>query len=429
MNYQETLDFMFSQLPMYQRQGNTAFKKDLTNTLALCKALDNPEQKFKTIHVAGTNGKGSVSHMLAAILQKHGLKVGLYTSPHLKDFRERIRINGEMCSEQYVIDFVAKNKELFSTISPSFFEMTVAMCFDYFAEQEVDIAVIETGLGGRLDSTNVITPILSVITNIGYDHTDMLGHTLPEIAGEKAGIIKQGVPVVIGEMHQETTHVFVKKANEMKAPIHFVEQGLEVEHIKFKPHYMDLTILKSDSSIWFENLRSDLSGGYQYHNVLTALKSVDILRGQNYFIEDATIREALADVKGITDLQGRWQTLGENPTIICDTGHNAEGIRYNVERINLLGYNKLHMVFGSVADKDISKVLAMLPKQATYYFCKADIPRGKDAKELMQEAIAFNLVGSSYPSVTDAFNAAKLAAEENDLIFVGGSTFVVAEVL
>lgn len=429
MTYQETLDFMFSQLPMYQRQGNSAFKKDLTNTLALCKMLCNPEKKFKTIHVAGTNGKGSVSHMLAAILQKQGLKTGLYTSPHLKDFRERIRINGEMCPEEYVIDFVTKNKELFSIISPSFFEMTVAMCFDYFAEQEVDIAIIETGLGGRLDSTNVITPILSVITNIGYDHTDMLGNTLAEIAGEKAGIIKPNVPVVIGEMHQETTHVFVKKANEVNAPIHFSEQGLEVEHINFTPYYMELSIIKSDASHWFTALRCDLSGGYQYHNIITVLKVVDVLKGMNYFIEDATISSALADVKGTTGLQGRWQTLGENPTIICDTGHNAEGIRYNIERINLMQYDNLHMVFGSVADKDISKVLGMLPATATYYFCKADIPRGKDANLLQAEAATFNLKGNAYPSVADAFNAAKLAAHQNDLIFVGGSTFVVAEVL
>lgn len=429
MTYQETLDFMFSQLPMYQRQGSSAFKKDLTNTLALCKALGNPERKFKTIHVAGTNGKGSVSHMLAAILQKQGLKTGLYTSPHLKDFRERIRINGEICSEEYVVNFVEKNKNLFSEITPSFFEMTVSMCFDHFAEEQVDIAIIETGLGGRLDSTNVITPILSVITNIGYDHTDMLGHTLQEIAGEKAGIIKKNVPVVIGEMHQETTHVFVKKANEVNATIHFAEQGLEVEHINFAPNYLELSIIQSDSSRWFNDLRCDLSGGYQYHNILTVLKSVDLLKEQNYFITDETIKTALADVKGITGLQGRWQTIGENPAIICDTGHNAEGIRYNLDRIKLMEHDQLHMVFGSVADKDISKVLAMLPTDAIYYFCKADIPRGKDATILKSEAAAFHLKGETYSSVTEAFNAAKLAAEENDLIFVGGSTFVVAEVL
>ena len=430
MNYQQTLDYLYSQLPMFTRDGPSAFKKDLTNTLALCERLDNPQNKFKSVHVGGTNGKGSTSHMLAAILQVAGYKTGLYTSPHLLDFRERIRINGEMISEQLVIDFVAEHKPDFEEIKPSFFEMTVAMAFDVFARERVDIAVIEVGLGGRLDSTNVITPLVSVITNIGWDHTNMLGNTLQLIAGEKAGIIKPHIPVIIGEYQPEVDQIFVDKAKEQESPISFASRQWEVEE-KDEPgmESLEITVTRKDSRPKTLDLQLDLSGTYQLKNVKAVLSTVEELRKQGYTISDEHVQTALHQVKKITGLHGRWEILSHNPLVICDTGHNPEGITEVLKNIESINHDHLHFVMGVVNDKDISKILAMLPKEATYYFCKPDIPRGLDAENLKQQAAGFGLNGVAYPSVKAALKEARSVAVLNDLVFVGGSTFVVAEII
>jgi dihydrofolate synthase/folylpolyglutamate synthase len=443
MNYKETLNYLYSQLPMFTRDGPSAFKKDLTNTLALCKRLGDPQHQFKSVHVGGTNGKGSTSHILAAVLQTAGYKTGLYTSPHLRDFRERIRINGEIITERHVTDFVGLHRSDFEDIKPSFFEMTVGMAFDAFAREKVDIAIIEVGLGGRLDSTNIITPLISVITNIGWDHTNMLGNTLQLIAGEKAGIIKPGIPVIVGEYQSEVADVFINKAKSENAPISFASEEwdiLESEGESRKSEvrsrkseeihqYLDFKIFRKDSGLRTLDLRLDLPGTYQLKNVKAVLSAVEGLRKQGFIITDDHIRTALSQVKKLTGLHGRWEILKHDPLTICDTGHNPEGITEVLKNIENIPYNHLHFVMGVVNDKDISKILAMLPKNATYYFCRPDIPRGLDAESLKLEAKNFDVYGNAYPSVKAALQAAQNNAGKNDLVFVGGSTFVVAEII
>jgi dihydrofolate synthase/folylpolyglutamate synthase len=428
LSYQETLDYLYSQLPMFTRIGAAAIKKDLTNTLALCKALNQPQEKFKSIHIAGTNGKGSTSHMTASILQEAGFKVGLYTSPHLKDFRERIRINGQMISEQEVVDFVEKHKALFEEIQPSFFEWTVALCFQHFAQHKVDIAIIETGLGGRLDSTNIISPILSVISNIGWDHMDMLGDSLDKIAFEKAGIIKSKTPVVIGEALAETEPVFKEKAKTEKAEIIFAQKEYTMDYFSTKKNGV-LCDVKKGNQMYFKNLDCDLGGIYQQKNIITLIAAIDKLKEQGYPISENDIRSGLEHVKRNTGLMGRWQVLKEKPFTVCDTGHNVDGIKYVMEQLKAISCSKLRMVFGIVKDKDVSKVLALLPEEAEYYFCKANLPRALDEKDLQAQAATFGLVGNCYASVKEAYQAAQGEANISDVIFVGGSTFVVAEVV
>lgn len=428
MTYQKTLDFLYSKLPMFTRVGAVAFKKDLHNTLALCEALGNPHQKFKSLHVAGTNGKGSTSHMLAAVLQEAGYKTGLYTSPHLKDFRERIRVNGKMASKAFVQAFVKEQKQLIEAIEPSFFEATVAMAFDYFAKEKVDIAVIEVGLGGRLDSTNIISPELSVITNISLDHTNILGDTLPEIAFEKAGIIKKNTPVVIGETHEETEPVFVKKAKAENAPIYFADTLLHVANVHQKGPHLIVDVFKGDNCI-FPKLALDLTGTYQLKNILTVIESILQLRQQGYSIADHAVYQALKSVKKLTGLRGRWQTVSKNPLVICDTGHNKAGITEVMQNIKNTPHEQLHVVMGMVKDKDISGVLALLPATAIYYFCQPQLERALAADELAQQAAPFGLKGKTYASVAEALANAKQNAKPKDLVFVGGSTFVVAEMI
>ncbi len=404
LNYQETLNWMFSKLPMYQRQGKTAFKKDLTNTLALTKHLKNPHERFKSVHVAGTNGKGSTSHMLASVLQEAGYNVGLYTSPHLKDFRERIKINGEPISEQQVVDFIEDNLTFLEQHELSFFEMTVGLAFDYFAEQRVDIAIVEVGLGGRLDSTNIITPLVSVITNIGYDHTQFLGETLVEIAFEKGGIIKEKVPVVIGEQQEEIEHVFFDIALEQDTTIAFAEEDVV-------------------------NYKMDVVGSYQQKNLTTAIRTIIELQKVGFVIKEDHIIEGLENVIRNTGLLGRWQILDKKPLTICDTAHNKEGLTYVMNQLKEQRFKNLHIVLGVVNDKNLETVLPLFPKEAIYYFCKPNIPRGLDATNLQEQAHEFGLMGSTYTSVNHAFLSAQDAANQEDLIFVGGSTFVVAEVV
>ena len=403
MNYQETLDYLFSRLPMFQRLGNTAFKKDLSNTIRLATILDNPQDKFKSIHVAGTNGKGSVSHSLASILQEQGYKVGLYTSPHLVDFRERVRINGEVITEKYVVDFVAKHQDDFIEIQPSFFEWTVALAFNYFASEKVDFAVIETGLGGRLDSTNIITPILSVITNISYDHQSILGDTLELIGAEKAGIIKTGIPVVIGQ-DSGVRAVFEQKALQEKAPIYFSE---------------------SDNA----NLPEfELKGSYQKANLLTILKSCEVL--SNYIkLDEKSIKTGLKRVTTNTGLRGRWETLSTTPLTICDTGHNVEGITAIVNQLKSIPHNKLHFIITVVNDKDISAILKLLPTRASYYVSEAKIPRALKKEALLDLMKENGLNGNIYNTIKDAIQTAQETANQDDFIFIGGSTFTVAEAL
>jgi dihydrofolate synthase/folylpolyglutamate synthase len=438
MNYQETIQYLYSQLPLFTRDGASAYKADLTNTIALLNKVDNPQHKFKSVHVGGTNGKGSTSHMLAAILQTAGYKTGLYTSPHLKDFRERIRINGQMISEQVVIDFVEAHTSDFDEIQPSFFEMTVALAFDIFAKEKVDIAIIEVGLGGRLDSTNIITPLLSVITNIGWDHMNILGDTLQLIATEKAGIIKPGVPVIIGEYQEEVAAVFIDKANTSEAKITFAsevwrsvvrDQKLDNDINEFLEVEVERNFLTSNLQPPISNLRLDLTGSYQIKNIKTVLCAVDELRLQGFIITDAHLTSALSQVKTLTGLHGRWEVLSRHPLTICDTGHNPEGMQEVLQNIAAVAYNKLHFVLGVVNDKDISKILTILPTNARYYFCKPDIPRGLDAQSLWLKAEGFGLHGATYSSVKAALEAAQQAAGDGDLVFVGGSTFVVAEVV
>jgi dihydrofolate synthase/folylpolyglutamate synthase len=437
MDYTDTIQYLYTQLPMFTRDGASAYKADLHNTIELCKRLGNPQHQFKSVHVAGTNGKGSTSHMLAAILQTAGYKTGLYTSPHLKDFRERIRINGQMISEQTVIDFVAAHKNDFDEIAPSFFEMTVGLAFEVFAKEKVDIAIIEVGLGGRLDSTNIITPLLSVITNIGWDHMNLLGDTLQLIASEKAGIIKPGIPVIIGENQPDTAQVFIDKAAKEVTDILFASDIWKVEKSNTKSQdsksdLLELNVIKNSPLTTHHSpltIHLDLTGSYQLKNVKTVLSAVEELRSQGFRISDDHIRTALSQVKTLTGLHGRWETLSQNPLTICDTGHNPDGIEEVMKNIAAVDYQHLHFVIGMVNDKDITKVLSMLPKDATYYFCKPDIPRGLEAESLKLKAESSGLHGETYASVKEALQTAQHNAGEKDLVFVGGSTFVVAEVV
>ena len=406
---------------MFQRVGASAYKKDLTNTLKLCEALGNPQNKFKSIHVAGTNGKGSTSHMLASILQSSEYRTGLYTSPHLKEFTERIKINGQEVEQDFVVDFVDRVKPLIETIKPSFFEITVAMAFDYFARQNVDVAVIEVGLGGRLDSTNVITPVLSVITNIGWDHMDILGDSLPKIAFEKAGIIKPDVPVVVSERQPEVEDVFISRAHACGSEIFFASDSFEVTS--------DGPMLRIswNGKLIYDHVRLPLKGYYQHKNLPGVLKAVDILRMNDFNISDHQLLSGLENVTTQTNFKGRWQKLRDKPLVICDTGHNVDGMREIVAQIAQTKFNRLHMVIGMVKDKDISKVLSLLPRDATYYFCQAKLPRALDANILAEKAAEAGLKGSVISDVNEAKNQAIESAGPDDLVFIGGSTFVVAE--
>ncbi len=404
LNYSQTVEWMFLQLPMYQRIGADAFKKDLVNIINFSDFLGNPQTSFKSIHIAGTNGKGSTSHMLASILQEAGFKVGLYTSPHLVDFRERIKINGKEIPENEVVDFINKNKAYLEAQKLSFFEMTVGMAFQYFAKERVDIAVVEVGLGGRLDSTNIINPILSIITNIGLDHTNILGNSLEEIAAEKAGIIKKDTPVIIGEFQEETYPVFREIAQ--------------------------LNSAKIDLASTFDiQIKSDLKGDYQQKNGKTAYVASMHLQSMGFKISSENITNGLKAVIPNTGLQGRWQQIHSNPKVLCDTAHNKEGLTYVIEQLKSESYNKLHIVLGVVNDKNLDLVLPLFPINATYYFCKPDIPRGLDEKKLMEEAQKYKLKGTTYSSVGSAYSNALNNAKTEDLIFIGGSTFVVAEAL
>jgi dihydrofolate synthase/folylpolyglutamate synthase len=430
LTYSETIEYLYSRLPVFHRIGAAALKPGLQNTEALLKIVGNPERSFKTIHIAGTNGKGSTSHYLAAIMQCAGYKTGLYTSPHVKDFRERIRLNGRMLSKAYVVKFVAEELPRFKGIDASFFELTVAMAFKYFAEKKVDIAIIETGLGGRLDSTNVISPELSVITNIGFDHTDLLGDTLPKIASEKAGIIKPNTPVVIGETQAETKTVFIETAKRNNAAIVFADKEYStIGHTNFSAVKPKLSIKVKDKKGAIKEYASELTGQYQLNNILTVLTAVDVLRKQGYSIPDKAAKQGIANVVSITGLQGRWQVVNKKPLAIADTGHNYDGIKQTMAQLKHLNKGHLHIVFGVVADKDLAKVLPLLPRNATYYFCKANVPRALDAGTLHKTATAANLKGLPYPTVRKAYNAALKQASTNDLIYIGGSTFVVGEII
>ena len=428
MDYLETCDYLYNQIPMFEKQGASGYKEGLANTLALDEHFGHPHQAYATVHVAGTNGKGSVSHTIASILQESGYRIGLYTSPHLVDFRERIRVNGKPISEDYVVDFVDKERSFFEPLHPSFFEVTTALAFKYFRDMEVDIAIIEVGLGGRLDCTNIITPLVSVITNISFDHTQFLGDTLAKIAAEKAGIIKKGVPVVIGENHDETRPVFEAKAREMNAPIVFAEDQPEV--VKAQPlpdggmHYTTLHLGELDG---------DLGGIYQLKNFNTALFALKQLalqgylyRGQKDYFELTT---GLKNVANNTGLMGRWQVIQSAPKVVCDTGHNVGGWQYISKQLSLQHCRQMHIVFGMVSDKDVETVFGMLPKDAVYYFTQANNKRAISHKVLAANAVGYGLSGNSYPSVREAYNAALNVAEEDDFIFVGGSSYVVGDFL
>jgi dihydrofolate synthase/folylpolyglutamate synthase len=428
MNYKETLEYLFARLPMFQRIGSAAYKADLNNTIALCRMLDNPEKKFRSVHIAGTNGKGSTSHMLASILQEAGYKTALYTSPHLKDFRERIRINGEMIPRENVIEFVKKYRDEFEKIEPSFFELTVGMAFEYFAEEQVDIAVIETGLGGRLDSTNVIIPELSVITNISKDHVALLGDTIEKIAVEKAGIIKTGVAVVIGERQEGSEKVFLQKAESEHAEILFADQNYSLNDIRYNSSTLQADVFKG-SKLFLKDLECGLKGIYQQKNIVTVLASMEQLQLKGFEISEKDIRSGIRKVVENTGLLGRWQRISEKPLVIADTGHNEAGISEVLKQISATPHEKLHFVLGMVNDKDIATILNMLPKDAQYYFCKAKIPRALDASVLAEQAASAGLKGEICHSVPEALQAAKNNAKDNDLVFVGGSTFTVAEVV
>ncbi len=426
MTYQETLDYLYAQLPMFHRIGASAYKANLNNTIAICNSLNNPQNNFKCIHIAGTNGKGSTSHMLAAILQTAGYKTGLYTSPHLKDFRERIRINGEMIPKKKVVEFVKKYSNRFEEIKPSFFEWTVGLAFDYFLNEKVDIAIIESGLGGRLDSTNIITPLLSIITNISSDHKDLLGDTLEKIATEKAGIIKQNIPLVIGESQLVTKNIFIQKAKELNAPIVFADEIYKVKKKHYSNERQTLTIATENKS---QDYKIDLSGNYQQKNICAVLAAVTELQKQNYKITEEQIHQAISNTKEITGLRGRWEVLNTKPLTIADVGHNEAGIKEVLDQILSLKNETVHIVWGMVGDKDRKNILQLLPKKFNYYFCKPNIPRGLDEKTLSEESAAIGLKGKHFTSVKSAYEEAKKNASENDLIFIGGSTFVVAEII
>lgn len=424
MTYEETLHYLYTSTPLFQNVGKDAYKEGLENTYELDKHFGHPHKQFKTIHIAGTNGKGSCSHTLAAILQSAGYKTGLYTSPHLVDFRERIRVNGTPVPKDYVTSFVEENRSFFEPLHPSFFELTTAMAFKYFAEQHVDVAIIEVGLGGRLDCTNIITPDMCIITNISFDHTQFLGNTLEKIAKEKAGIIKSGIPVVIGETSTETRTVFQNKAAETHAPITFAEDESLVEDWKTGTDGYRIYQTKD-----YADLEGELGGLYQIKNTNTILTAIRQLKQIGYTITEQDVRNGFANVCKLTGLMGRWQTIETSPKVICDTGHNVGGISYIVEQLKHETYKHLHIVIGMVNDKDISGVLSLLPKDADYYFTQASVKRALPAEEMAQKAYAANLQGSYYDNVQTALEAAKAKADKDDLIFVGGSSFIVADLL
>ena len=425
-SYEDTLRFLYDALPMFQRIGAAALKNDLSNTLKLCSFLGNPQEKFKSIHVAGTNGKGSTAHMLASIFQSAGLKTGLYTSPHLREFTERIRINGQEVDREYIVDFVNRIHPMITEIKPSFFEITVAMAFDYFALRGVDVAVIEVGLGGRLDSTNVIHPVLSMITNIGWDHKSLLGDTLKKIAYEKAGIIKSGVPVVVSEHRPEVDAVFVERSQNMSAPLFFAPDHFQAIYHDDQGQ-LQLNIYE-DANLVYKDITPSLKGFYQRKNVLGVVQAITLLRNMGWTITDEDVRRGMADVIAQTGLKGRWQILGVHPLKVCDTGHNAEGIAELVNQIKVQPFETLHMVIGMVSDKDVLPVLQLLPTEAKYYFCQANIPRALAADALAKLAAEAGLVGRVIPAVSEAIKAAEECASPDDMIFIGGSTFVVAEI-
>ncbi len=425
ITYLQALNYMYTHLPMFQRIGSAAYKANLDNTWAICNLLNNPQNHFKSIHIAGTNGKGSTSHMLAAAFQEAGYKTGLYTSPHLKDFKERIKINGKMIPRNYVANFIEHYQHDFNRIQPSFFEMTVGLAFQYFADKNVDIAIIETGLGGRLDSTNVINPLMSIITNISMDHMSLLGNTLPLIASEKAGIIKPNTPIIIGETQAKIKSIFVQKAKENQAQIYFADKQFFVS--QDKPN--GFLKVAHGHEIYFEKLNPQLKGIYQSKNIATVLQAIKLANSLGYKITKTQAKSAVQKVVDTTGLLGRWQVLQQKPLCIADTGHNEAGIKMVLQQIKQTPHQQLHFVLGMVNDKDISKILSLLPKNATYYFCKANIPRGLGASELAQLASTFKLKGNVFNSVKKAYNAAKKQAAKNDLVFIGGSTFTVAEVV
>ncbi len=455
MNWEQTLEYLYSALPVFHRIGPAALKPGLDNTLALCKILSNPEKKFRSIHVAGTNGKGSTSHILASILQEAGYKVGLYTSPHLKDFRERIKVNGKMISKEEVIDFTQNNKNIFEQLKPSFFEMTVALAFNHFAKQKVDVAVVEVGLGGRLDSTNVLEPDLSIITNISFDHTELLGNTVRKIAVEKAGIIKRSGMVVIGDRGQGSgvrgqgtgnrpakqskarfgANVFNRKAKAMGSRIAFAEDAFALKNLRQimleRKQFLEFDLgVKGAKNVFIKKLRCDLPGLYQAENIRTALLAIELLKSyRGYEISWKSIGQGLENVRKNTGMMGRWQILKQQPLVICDVAHNEAGIMEVGKMLKKISFKRLHIVFGTVSDKDPKKVLKVLPKKALYYFCKSDLPRSLDPEILQKKAVSQGLKGGSYSSVKSAYKAALSNADKNDLVLVIGSVFVVAEVL
>lgn len=425
MDFKDTLEYMYTLLPMYQRVGKIAFKKDLTNTIKLCEILGNPQHKFKSIHIAGTNGKGSSAHMIASVLQSAGYKTGLYTSPHLKSFTERIKIDGREVEEQFVCDFIDGIKSEIEEIQPSFFEITVAMAFKYFLMQQVDVAVIEVGLGGRLDSTNVVTPIVSLITSIGLDHTDMLGETLPEIAFEKAGIIKEDVPVVISESQHEITKVFKRKAHELNAPLFFADQEYDVSVSKNSSIDFEFIAKSSTNTI---TAKTDLAGEYQIKNIPGVMKVLDLMNLQGFHISDDHIHNGFSHVVKNTGLLGRWQKIHDNPLTICDTVHNELGIKCLIRQIQKIQYDNLYIIWGSVEGKDLRGVFKHLPKDAIYYFCEASVPRALKAELLQKKAMDFGCRGLVVRNVNVAIEVAREKAGQNDLVFIGGSNFIIAEI-
>ncbi len=430
MDYKQTLEWLFSQLPMYQRIGAAAYKANLDTTINLLKELGNPQEKFKAIHIAGTNGKGSVAHLLSSILQEAGYKTGLYTSPHLRDFRERIKIDGQMITEEKAVTFIEQHRKLFEKLKPSFFEMTVAMAYDHFAGEKVDIAILETGMGGRLDSTNVCHPVVTVITNIGYDHTQFLGDTLEKIAGEKAGIIKQGVPLVIGKTQPEIKGLFEAEAKRVDVPISFADEHFDLREIQTREKQKLSFDVWKDGLLYLERLESPLLGKYQSENMATTLQVTEIMNRTGEFkLDTETIRKGIEDIYENTGFAGRWQVISSNPLIIADTAHNPEGIQAIVNQLMEMNYDTLHFVFGMVSDKDPDKILYLLPKNARYYFCKPNIPRGMDVESLREQAFKAGLRGETHQTVQSALNSAMNNAGINDLVFIGGSTFVVAEVI
>ena len=427
MNYEQTINYLFSRLPMYSRVGAAAYKPNLDNTIELCAILDNPQNKFKTVHVAGTNGKGSVSHMLAAVMQTAGYRTGLYTSPHLKDFRERIKVNGKMIDKKFVINFTEEIQSMISKLEPSFFELTVAMAFDFFAHEKVDIAIIETGLGGRLDSTNIIIPELSIITNIGWDHMNILGDSLDKIAREKAGIIKAGVPVVVGEELPETKPIFVSIANEKKSPLVFANDTRTVLNWSWEDHNLVLEVAEPHHTD-HKKYTLDLGGIYQAKNLVTVLAASSTLQSLDWKISEQHIKTGLKQVKKLTGLHGRWEIIHSQPLVVLDVAHNPEGIRQLLQQIEITEHHDLHIIMGMVNDKDITTVLAEMPQQATYYFTKAQIPRALDEQELAKKGNATGLSGAHYPDINTALKTALVKAGKQDMIVVCGSVFLVGEV-